>query len=145
MVEFALPANSKIGPGTTHPAPSGAGNVKVFKVYRWDPDSGQTPTVDKYTVDLDTCEIIEERWNAWLRWDPVHIVDDHIDALRSLKGLWIECGDVDQYNLVYGARRLHAKLEAAGVEHVYQEFNDNHSSIDYRLDTSLPILFQALT
>ncbi|MDN3719263.1 hypothetical protein QW131_08655 [Roseibium salinum] len=47
---------------------------------------------------------------------------------------------MDQYNLVYGARRLHRKLKAAGVRHVYQEFNDNHSSIDYRLDESLPFL-----
>ncbi len=55
MVEFALPANSKIRPGKTHAAPASAGNVKAFKVYRWDPDGGQTPSVDIYTVDLDSC------------------------------------------------------------------------------------------
>lgn len=96
-------------------------------------------------VDPHTCEIIEDRWNAWLACDPVRIVDDHLDALKSLKGLWIECGDVDQYNLVYGARRLHGKLEDAGVDHVYREFADNHSSIDYRLDDILPFLANSLT
>jgi S-formylglutathione hydrolase FrmB len=95
-------------------------------------------------VDTHTCEIFEERWNAWLEWDPVRIVDRHLDALRSLKGLWVDCGDVDQYNLVYGARRLQRKLEAAGVDHVYQEFPDTHSSIDYRLDESLPFLANSL-
>ena len=34
MVEFTLPANSKVRPGKTYPAPAGAANVKRFKVYR---------------------------------------------------------------------------------------------------------------
>ncbi len=46
MVEFTLPANSKIGPGKTHAAPAGASNVKRFKVYRWNPDDGDNPRVD---------------------------------------------------------------------------------------------------
>ena len=55
MVEFALPANSKITNGKTWKAPAGAKNVKTFKIYRWDPDSGQTPRLDTYEVDLDAC------------------------------------------------------------------------------------------
>ena len=55
MVEFNLPANSKIREGKAHPAPSGAGNVKTFKVYRWNPESGENPSVDTYEVDLDSC------------------------------------------------------------------------------------------
>ena len=55
MVEFNLPANSKIREGKTHPAPAGAGKVKTFKVYRWDPETGDNPRVDSYQVDLDTC------------------------------------------------------------------------------------------
>jgi succinate dehydrogenase / fumarate reductase iron-sulfur subunit len=55
MVEFNLPTNSKISEGKTHPAPSGASNMKTFKVYRWNPDDDKTPTVDSYQVDLDKC------------------------------------------------------------------------------------------
>ncbi len=55
MAEFSLPANSKIVGGTTHKAPSGAKNVKAFKVYRYDPDSGQNPRLDTFEVDLDAC------------------------------------------------------------------------------------------
>ena len=55
MVEFFLPANSKIGPGKSHPAPAGATNVKTFKVYRWEPDSGDNPRLDSYDIDLDDC------------------------------------------------------------------------------------------
>ncbi len=55
MVEFALPANSKVGKGKFWPAPEGAKTTKVFKVYRWHPKDGANPRVDTYEVDLDTC------------------------------------------------------------------------------------------
>ncbi|WP_085901943.1 succinate dehydrogenase iron-sulfur subunit [Kiloniella majae] len=56
MVEFALPANSKINKsGKKHPAPAGATKTKTFRVYRWDPDSGETPREDVYEVDMDNC------------------------------------------------------------------------------------------
>ncbi len=55
MAEFALPANSKIRKGRDHAAPEGARRPKRFRVYRWDPDSGETPRIDRYTVDLDDC------------------------------------------------------------------------------------------
>ena len=55
MAELRLPANSRIRKGTDHPAPEGAKRPRTFRVYRWDPDSGETPRVDGYTVDLDDC------------------------------------------------------------------------------------------
>ena len=55
MAEFRLPKNSRIGKGKHHAAPAGAGNTKVFRVYRWDPDSGGNPRVDSYEIDLDDC------------------------------------------------------------------------------------------
>lgn len=98
-------------------------------------------------VDMQTNEVIEARWANWLNWDPVLMADrpEVIDNLKSLKGLWIECGTEDQYNLLYGARRLHKKLDTAGVEHVYEEFPDNHSTIDYRMDKTLPFLAKVLS
>jgi len=55
MVEFALPANSRVQPGKAHKAAAGAKNVKVFKIYRYDPDSGSNPRLDSYEIDLDAC------------------------------------------------------------------------------------------
>ena len=55
MAEFALPANSKIKAGETFPKPAGAARLKAFKVYRWDPDSGDNPRLDTYHLDLDDC------------------------------------------------------------------------------------------
>ncbi|MES1944371.1 succinate dehydrogenase iron-sulfur subunit [Salinisphaera sp. PC39] len=55
MAEFRLPKNSRITKGKHYPAPEGATNVKNFRIYRWDPDSGENPRVDTYSLDLDKC------------------------------------------------------------------------------------------
>jgi succinate dehydrogenase / fumarate reductase iron-sulfur subunit len=55
MAKFSLPKHSQIVEGKMHPAPAGASRTKRFKVYRWDPDSGENPRVDRYEVDLDDC------------------------------------------------------------------------------------------
>jgi len=56
MVQLTLPKNSKIKPtGKHYPAPAGASKVKTFKIYRYDPDSGENPRWDTYDVDLSQC------------------------------------------------------------------------------------------
>jgi succinate dehydrogenase / fumarate reductase iron-sulfur subunit len=55
MATFTLPKNSKIEPGRIFKAEPGAKNVKSFKIYRWDPDSGDNPRTDTYEIDLDKC------------------------------------------------------------------------------------------
>ena len=55
MAEFSLPKNSVIKKGKTHKAASGAKKPRNFKVYRYDPDSGENPRYDNFEVDLDTC------------------------------------------------------------------------------------------
>ncbi len=55
MAEFTLPKNSKVEKGITIAAANGASNKKTFRVYRWDPDSGNNPRMDTYEIDLDKC------------------------------------------------------------------------------------------
>jgi succinate dehydrogenase / fumarate reductase iron-sulfur subunit len=60
MVEFTLPRNSKVKKGKVWPAAAAANGKKPkrskdFKIYRYDPDTAGNPTVDTYTVDLDSC------------------------------------------------------------------------------------------
>jgi len=57
MAEFRLPPNSRYQdvPGRQHPAPPGATSVRTFRIYRWNPDSGEKPRIDSYAVDLQRC------------------------------------------------------------------------------------------
>ena len=110
----------------------------------YDPDPTQYLGV-RLPVTLDTCELIPERWNNFLEWDPCLMVEKYGAGMKKLKALYIDCGDIDQYNLVYGARRLHRSLEKMGVPHIYEEFADDHTAVDYRMDKSLPFLAKALS
>ncbi len=56
MVELTLPRNSKVVKGKTYPLKEGSDNVRVFNVYRYDPDQpDQNPRVDTYHVDMTKC------------------------------------------------------------------------------------------
>lgn len=111
----------------------------------YDPDP-EVPFGVQLPVTMDTCELIEERWQNWLAWDPVRMVDqpEVQRNLKQLNGLFIDCGVKDQYNLVFGARQFNKKLQLLGINHRYEEFPDTHSSIDYRMDVSLPYLYEAI-
>lgn len=109
----------------------------------YDPDP-LAPNGFRLPFNLETGELIDARWKQWLKHDPIHMVDKHVKALRSLKGIYIDCGWADQYHIHYGTRILSKKLAQLGIEHVYEEFDDNHSDIDYRMDRSLPFLYRAL-
>jgi enterochelin esterase-like enzyme len=96
-------------------------------------------------VTLDTCERIEERWANWVAFDPARLVETHAEAIGRLKAFFLDCGTRDQYNILYGTRRIHRTLTERGIAHRYEEFPDTHSGIDYRMDVSLPFLARALT
>jgi enterochelin esterase-like enzyme len=109
----------------------------------YDPDS-EHPDKIRLPFDLRTCELNGERWNNWLSFDPLNLVEEGSEALRSLHALHIEVGIHDQYNIQFGSRRLADKLERLGIGYTYEEFDGSHSSIDWRLDHSLPLLAKAL-
>ena len=109
----------------------------------YDPDR-RAPNGFRVPFNLETGELIPERWKAWREHDPVNLVAKHRNNLRSLRGIYIDCGWRDQYYIHYGTRILSRRLHAAGVKHTYEEFDDTHSDVDYRLDVSLPFLAKAL-
>ncbi|MGH8120464.1 MAG: succinate dehydrogenase iron-sulfur subunit [Gammaproteobacteria bacterium] len=55
MAQFTLPKNSKVLKGKTFAAANGVKNKKMFRVYRWDPDTGENPRIDSYEINLDNC------------------------------------------------------------------------------------------
>jgi len=109
----------------------------------YDPDP-EAPNGFRVPFDLETGELIEPRWKKWLANDPIHMVGRHAAALRSLRGIYIDCGWADQYHIQYGTRILSKRLAEASIPHVYEEFDDTHSDIDYRMDVSLPFLVKSL-
>lgn len=97
-------------------------------------------------VTLDTCRLDAARWQRWLAHDPLELIETHEAQanFRSLRGIYIDCGTQDQYFIQYGTRAFVKRLTELGIPHTYEEFPDNHSGIDYRMDRSLPFLYRAL-
>jgi len=97
-------------------------------------------------VDPHTCTLLEERWSRWLDHDPLRLVERETcrESLRVLSLLYLDCGSRDQYFLHYGARAFVRRLREHGIDHVYEEFPDTHSGVDYRMDRSLPLLYAAV-
>ena len=111
--------------------------------YSPNPDSNEMG-VD-LPFDMKTGEILQNVWNRWLSWDPVRMVGKYSKNLRRLKFIYLDCGTKDEFNLQWGARILHSKLESMNIKHHYEEFNDGHSHTSYRYDNSLPKIYSALS
>jgi S-formylglutathione hydrolase FrmB len=109
----------------------------------YDPDP-EDPSRIRLPFDLRTCARDAGRWDRWLAFDPLNMIERGHGALARLHALWLDVGFRDQYHVHYGARRLVDRLRTLGVDFHYEEFDGTHSSIDWRLDHSLPFLAEAL-
>ncbi len=117
--------------------------MNVCMAATYDPDPS-VPLGFRLPMHLDTGELIDVRWRRWLRHDPVRLVKKYADNLRSLRGVYLDCGWRDQYHIHFGTRQLSRQMSRYRVAHRYEEFNGTHSGIDDRMDISLPFLYRAL-
>jgi Putative esterase len=97
--------------------------------------------------DPRTGELRPEVWQRWLDWDPVRMVDRYVDALRSLRAVWIDAGTRDEWFLDLGAEAFRAGLDRIGVpaDRVrFELFDATHMGIDYRYPLALSWLAHRL-
>lgn len=96
--------------------------------------------------DVETGEINDSVMQRWYQNDPVRMVDEPgaIRALQSMHYLFLDCGTRDEWALHLGLRILVKKLRGAAVPCVHEEFDDDHMSISYRYDRSIPQMAAAL-
>jgi S-formylglutathione hydrolase FrmB len=95
--------------------------------------------------DPATGRLRDEVWQRWLALDPVRMAAGHADALRSLRGVYLDAGRKDEYWLDLGAAAFSAELDDLGVEHVFELFDDGHAGIEYRYPRALAFLAERLT
>ena len=117
--------------------------MNVCMAASYDPDP-KTPLGFRLPFNMETGEMLDARWKRWQQHDPIRLVGKYAAALKTLKGIYVDCGWRDQYHIHYGTRILSLRMAAAGIRHRYEEFDDNHSDVDYRMDVSLPFLYRAL-
>jgi hypothetical protein len=93
----------------------------------------------------DTGRLIPEVWERWLAWDPVRMVPEHADALRSMRAIYLDAGKKDEWYLDLGARAVANELDAIGVDYFFELFDATHMAIEYRYPKSLAYLVDALS
>jgi hypothetical protein len=97
--------------------------------------------------DGRTGAIVPEVWERWLAWDPVRMIDEHADALRAQRAIWIDAGTSDDFWLDLGAQAFRDGLERIGVpdDRIHFElFEGTHAAIDYRYPLALRWLAERL-
>ena len=82
--------------------------------------------------DLTDCSLREDVWERWLAWDPIRMLPAHIEDLRSMRAISLECGLQDEWNLHAGTAILHSRLEAAGIDHRFELFEGKHGHLTPR-------------
>lgn len=98
----------------------------------WDPASGR---------------IEHAVWDRWLAWDPVRMVAQHADALRSMRAIWIDAGRSDEFYLDLGAGAFRQALAEAGVPEAvvqFELFDGTHANIDWRYPRAVGWLIERL-
>ncbi len=90
--------------------------------------------------DLETSELREDIWQNWLAHDPVRMVEQYVENLKSLKLLYLDAGTRDEVFLDLGARILCERLKKYEISFIHKEFDDGHRNINYRQNHSLQII-----
>ncbi len=88
--------------------------------------------------ELRTAARVESVWRRWLEFDPLLACERHVDALRKLEWLHLECGLRDEYHLQWGLRKLSDKLRSLGVAHTHEEHPGSHRGLVDRYLALLP-------
>jgi len=95
-------------------------------------------------LDVTTGRLIEAVWDRWLEWDPVRMVPKHVDALASMRRIYLDAGKQDEWFLDLGAQAFSKELTAAGIDHTLELFEGKHGGIQYRYPLALRALAEAL-
>jgi hypothetical protein len=98
--------------------------------------------------DPQTGRLIPEIWDRWLDRDPVRMVARHAEALRGLRGIWIDAGRQDAWRLDVGAEAFRRELAAIGVDEPivrFELFEGTHSDIEYRYPMAIAWLAERIS
>jgi hypothetical protein len=94
--------------------------------------------------DLETGALREDVFARWLAFDPAERVSSGAAALARLRLRYLDCGRRDEYGLDIGARIVVRRMRDLGLAVRHEEFDDDHRSIGYRHEVSLPALAAVL-
>ncbi len=109
------------------------------------PNTGNPPHYGDLFFDLETGAIRPEIWEKYLAWDPVRMVDRHIDNLKRLRFIQLEAGLQDEHGLQWAHRQVALKLKAHGIAHEVVEYPGAHGGHHWRFEGRLQRLLERVS
>jgi hypothetical protein len=95
-------------------------------------------------VELETGRLVDDVWQLWLDRDPVRMAPSHAEALRSMKRIYLDAGNRDEYFLDLGATAFAREVEKAGATCTLELFDGTHAGLVYRYPGAIRELAIAL-
>jgi enterochelin esterase family protein len=97
-----------------------------------------------FPIDVATGAVRLDVWERWRSHDPLLRLGSAVEALRSLRLLYLDCGARDEFYLNVGMRLFHQALEGERIPHQYEEHVGGHFGLNDRLDHSLEAISRAV-
>ena len=94
--------------------------------------------------DVETGRLDPDVWERWLEWDPVRVAPKKLEALGSMRHVYLDAGRSDEYFLDLGAIAFSKELEAGGIEHELVLFDGSHGGLQYRYPKAITDMASAL-
>jgi Putative esterase len=95
--------------------------------------------------EVETGRLIDDVWRQWLDWDPVRMAPSHADALRSMRRIYLDAGNQDEYYLDLGATAFAREVEKAGATCTLELFDGGHGGLTFRYPGAIRELVIALS
>ena len=95
--------------------------------------------------DLKTGEIDEQVWLEWKNKDPVNMIDNFRNNLKSIDLLFFDCGKDDEFNLFIGTKVFSEKCKRFGIKHEYIQYDGGHFNTSFRYATSLSKIYKSIS
>ncbi len=119
----------------------------AFSLYAY--AAAYTPDPDRpgealLPFELTTGKVIDDVWEKWLELDPVRMVSQHADSLRSMRRIYLDAGKSDEWFLDLGAQAVSEELDKLGIRHTLELFEGKHGGITYRYPGAIRELILAL-
>jgi S-formylglutathione hydrolase FrmB len=92
----------------------------------YSPNLAKPPYYSDLPIAFPTGDVLQPIWEKWLSYDPVVNWVSRVDNLRQLRGILLDVGCKDEYNLHYGHRQLSRSLASVGIKHRVEEHQGNH-------------------
>jgi S-formylglutathione hydrolase FrmB len=132
-----------------------AGKERLINFYyaRWplqyaasfSPNLDHPPDYVDWLVD-EKGAVVDSVWQRWLEHDPVTMLRRNVDAVRTLQGIYLDCGYEDKDVGFEPTQALHDELVKLDVPHVFAPYHGGHADkfAEERVPIALAFLSDAL-